>query len=537
MLEYLHIKNLALIEDMTLEFGPGINVLTGETGAGKSFILKALGFVLGDKLGADIIRPGAEKAQVEAIFRLEDKEYILRREISANGRSRFHINDTLASQDTLKELRPKLLAHASQHAQQQFLQPAFQAKILEKGLEDSGLLKEKEKLLENLKAISQEIASLREKQNSLGEKRELLEMQKAEIDKVKPEENEEEELESLKAELRAQKDASKNYGAAMAILHGDDGPGLLDLLVDFERLLKQMAHSDPSLDADCENVESLRLALNDLTRRIRRPQTGKKHGNMDEIEKRLFELSQLKRKLKRTIPQILALGEEIQETLSFLDVCGLDLTRLTREEKKAADALKEILEKLRPLRKENAEKFARKLETHLKDLGFSEHVQVLPEFLPQELWPGIDDDRGRICWAPNPGQHPQALDKIASGGELSRFLLALTILEPPGNDLTYIFDEVDAGVGGKTLVKVGEKLQEIASKYQIVLITHWPSLAALGNRHFLISKNVVDGQTYTRCHALSGEERSKELSRMAGGGRQGDLLAAELSRGKTEKLE
>ena len=528
MLELLHIQNLALIEDMTLEFGPGINVLTGETGAGKSFILKALGFVLGDKLSAEIIRPGAEKALVEAIFRLRDKEYILRRELAQNGRSRFYINDNIASQDTLKELRPQLLAHASQHAQQQFLQPAMQAKILEMGLENCALLKEKEELLSRLQDISQQIKSIEDRQGSLSEKRELLEMQKTEIDKVKPLEGEEEELESLKAELKAQKNASKNYGAALAMLYGDDGPGLLDLLLEFQRLLKQLAHTDPALEPDYQNVEDLRQTLNDLTGKIRRPPAHRSRGNIDEIEERLFELSQLKRKLKRTIPQILKLGDEIRETLSFLDMCGLDIARLKRDEKKTTNELMQTLDKLRPLRRENALKFARSLESHLKDLGFSEHVQVIPEFSEHEIWPGIKDERGRICWAPNPGQKPLPLDKIASGGELSRFLLAFTILEPPRSDFTYIFDEVDSGVGGKTLTKLGEKLKEIASEYQLILITHWPQLAALGREHFLITKTVRDGQTYTNCKPVTGNERNQELSRMAGGGKQGDLLAEEL---------
>lgn len=529
MLEMLHIRNLALIEDMTLEFGPGINVLTGETGAGKSFILKALGFVLGDKLSADIIRPGAEKAQVEAIFTLNGEEFVLRRELLANGRSRFFINDNVSSQESLKELRPKLLTHASQHGQQQFLQASFQAKILESGLAKSELLQKRDALLEKLKDVAAKIAAIRVKQGSLSEKRELLEIQKTEIDKVKPKQGEEEELESARAELRAQKNASQNYGKAMALLHGDDGPGLLDLLLEFERLLKQLAHENTQLEADYANVEALRQSLNELSAKIRRPPAKKFSGNMDEIEERLFELSQLKRKLKRTIPQILALEEEIRETLSFLDVCGLDITRLEREQKKLEGELSETIGQLRPLREKAAEKFASGLERHLKDLGFSEHARVLPEFASYEAWPGIKDERGRICWAPNPGQNPQPLDKIASGGELSRFLLAMTILEPPESDITYIFDEVDSGVGGKTLLKLGDKLEELASKYQLILITHWPQLAALGSQHFLISKSVRNKQTFTSCALLTGKERTQELSRMAGGGRQGDLLAQELA--------
>lgn len=528
MLDTLHIKNLALIDDMTLEFSEGMNVLTGETGAGKSFILKALGFVTGDKLTSEIVRPGAEKAQVEALFSQPDQELVLRRELaSSNGRSRFYINDTINSQEALRELGPALISHASQHAQQRLLQPAFQARLLEQGLEPD-LLAEKERRLSKLKEINEAIQRLKAKQSSLAEKRELLEMQKAEIDKVAPKPGEEEKLEETRGILKARKSASQNYNKALALLHGDDGPGLLDLLSEFERLLSQMSRTDPKLSPDLEAVEALRQQLASTAGSLRRPPSPAVKINMDEIEERLFAFSQLKRKLKRSMPEILALRDEIKQNLSFLDACALDLSRLNKERKKAEDELKELLEKIKPQRRAGAEKFARALEEQLKDLGFSEHVKVIPDFLEHEIWPGVKDERGRICWAPNPGQPPQALDKIASGGELSRFLLALSVLNPENENLTFIFDEVDAGVGGLTLNKMGDKLESLAKKHQVILITHWPQLAARARKHFLISKNVLDGETFTRCQPLNGAERAAELARMAGGGKEGKAMAAEL---------
>lgn len=195
MLEYLRIRNLALIEDMELDFSPGMNVLTGETGAGKSFILKALGFLLGDRLSAEMVRPGAQRAQVEALFTLGDQDLVLRRELLAeSGRSRLYINDALSSQESLRDLRARLVTHTSQHGQQQLLQPAFQAKLMESAFPRPELLEERDALLGQLQEVSARRKALSAKQASLADRRDLLEMQQQEIDKVSPEEGEEEHL-------------------------------------------------------------------------------------------------------------------------------------------------------------------------------------------------------------------------------------------------------------------------------------------------------------------------------------------------------
>lgn len=527
MLEHLHIRNLALIEDMTLEFGDGINALTGETGAGKSFILKALGFVLGDKLASDSVRPGADRAQVEAIFRLDGEELVLKRELlAAAGRSRFYVNDATSSQETLRELRQKLLSHTSQHAQQQLLQPAFQAALLEKDLRAPELAKRRDDLLARLRENAAKIAELTKKQENLAEKRELLEMWKAEIDKVAPKAGEEEKLEEMRGAARANVSLKQNYNRAMSILHGDDGPGLLQMLQDFERLVAQIG-GDAASD-DIKTVADCRQKISRVAATLRKPENIRVKVDMDAIEERLFAFAQLKRKLKRSLPEILALNDEIRDNLSFLDVCALDLTRLNREQARLAGELAGVMEKLKPLKREAAKKFGAELEAELRDLGFSEHARVIPDFSPVEIWPGVNDERGRIAWAPNPGQRPQPLDKIASGGELSRFLLALNTLDAGENNLTFIFDEVDAGVGGLTLNKLADKLENLSRKHQIILITHWPQLAARAQNHFQISKVVKDRNTYTLCAPLDAQARKAELARMAGGGREGEAMAEKL---------
>ena len=529
MLEYLRIRNLALIEDAELDFAPGMNVLTGETGAGKSFILKALGFLLGDRLGADMVRQGAEKAQVEAQFQMDGREIVIRRSLLAeSGRSRLCVDDALRSQECVRSLREQLLAHASQHGQQQLLQPAFQARLMESTLKDPDLLRRRDELLEQLRSVEARRKELRAREAHLLERRDILEMQQQEIDRVAPEAGEEERLEEQRAIVRAAEQTREQYELALGLLHGEEEPGLLDMLGRLERCLHQMARTDDSVSEDADAVTALRQQLSHLSGRLRRPPLPEDMPDVEQMEERLYALAQLKRKLHRSLDEILELREEIRENISFLDACALDITLLDKEEKQLAAQLQEVLSALLPQRREAAADFARQLEEELRQLGFSEQVRVIPDFMPQEVWPGLMDEKVRILWAPNPGQAPQPLDRIASGGELSRFLLALMSVRPKAESATYIFDEVDAGVGGLTLNKLAEKLENLAKQRQMLVITHWPQLAARAQKHFQISKTIRDNATFTTCVPLDARQRHAELVRMAGGGQQGEALAASL---------
>lgn len=529
MLEYLRIRNLALIEDAELDFALGMNVLTGETGAGKSFILKALGFLLGDRLGADMVRQGAEKAQVEAQFQMDGREIVIRRSLLAeSGRSRLYVDDALRSQECVRSLREQLLAHASQHGQQQLLQPAFQARLMESTLKDPDLLRRRDELLEQLRSVEARRKELQAREAHLLERRDILEMQQQEIDRVAPEAGEEERLEEQRAIVRAAEQTREQYELALGLLHGEEEPGLLDMLGRLERCLHQMARTDDSVSEDADAVTALRQQLSHLSGRLRRPPLPEDMPDVEQMEERLYALAQLKRKLHRSLDEILELREEIRENISFLDACALDITLLDKEEKQLAAQLQEVLSALLPQRREAAADFARQLEEELRQLGFSEQVRVIPDFMPQEVWPGLMDEKVRILWAPNPGQAPQPLDRIASGGELSRFLLALMSVRPKAESATYIFDEVDAGVGGLTLNKLAEKLENLAKQRQMLVITHWPQLAARAQKHFQISKTIRDNATFTTCVPLDARQRHAELVRMAGGGQQGEALAASL---------
>ena len=536
MLELLRIKNLALIEDLEMELVPGLNVLTGETGAGKSFILKALNFVSGEKLGPELVRPGKEKATVEALFAINGEDLVIRRELTADsGRSRLYINDQLSSLETARDLRPGLLVHTSQHGQQKLLQPAFQATLLDTFLEDAALIPQKDALQKKLADIMARRAALLEKTALLQDRRDMLEFQYQEIEKVGPKLGEEEALETERAAFRSQASVSESTAKALESLHdGKEGPGLFSLLSSFMRQVNHLSGHDASLETAPDQLQEMESSLRDMGKALQRLHSRSlQEVDIEGIESRLYVLAQLKRKLKRPLEAILAMRDEIEENLSFLDSCGLDLKELAREEQEASTALAALLARLNTARQETALQLTPVLETELAKLGFSEHVRVLFDFTGHSLHPERKDCvemRARLLWMPNPGQPPQPLDKIASGGELSRFLLALvsvmsrkTIEEP-----TLIFDEVDSGVGGLTLNSVASRLEELAASRQLLLITHWPQLAARAARHFFIQKEVQNDQTFTSCSRLQGEDIPNELARMAGGGVQSTVFAKEL---------
>lgn len=540
MLELLRIKNLALIEDLEMEFSGGLNVLTGETGAGKSFILKALGFVTGEKLDANLVRPGKDKAIVEALFIVNGDDLIIRRELTADtGRSRLYINDQLSSLEVAREMRHSLLVHTSQHGQQQLLQPAYQAAMLDAFMNKPELIAEKDRQLKLMNDILAKRKKLEETVVELEQKREILEFQQHEIDKVGPQPNEEEQLEKTREAHKNQAHMETYSARGLEALWGTvEGTGVYASLGDLERAVERLVSLDESLAEELSQTTEWFLDIQSRLREIEAilRNIGAQSAasiDIDQIESRLYALAQLKRKLKRPLSGILALKDEIADTLDYLDNSELERKQLIKEEETACDSLVKTLRDLNEARQKAAETFARALEQELAKLGFSEHVKVAFEFHEIQLHKGREDCtelKGRLLWMPNPGQPPQPLDKIASGGELSRFLLAFVTLMSKNNPESpvMIFDEVDTGVGGLTLNSVALSLEELAKSHQLLLITHWPQLAAKARNHFFIQKSIVDGQTFTNCVPLKGEGIAMELSRMAGGGEQGKAFANKL---------
>jgi DNA repair protein RecN (Recombination protein N) len=499
MLETLRIRNLALIDDVELEFCSGLNVLTGESGAGKSFILRALDFILGERISADLVRPGREKALVEAVFSLDGEDVFLRRELSARtGRSRLFINDDLGSQDRLADLRPRLLMHTSQHGQQRLLSPEHHVEVLDAFLADPVVREDQRGAREALQAILARRAEVERRMAGLMERREFLEFQLAEIRKVDPQPGEEEDLLRRREEGRRAERTRQLADEAQGILLGENG--LQDMLSALERALAGLGDDDETLAEHARETGRFRDGLGDMLRDLRAAGAAmEREFDAEQMEKRLWELQQLQRKLKRSLESIVAMGEEIEENLSFLDAGGLELKRLEKEEAAAVSVLQTTTAALNAAREAAASELTRNLENELINLGFSEHLRVLVEF--RSLTVHLE---------------AQPLDRIASGGELSRFLLAVVSLRSREQLPALLFDEVDSGIGGQTLIKVAERIRHLATRQQVILITHWPQLARLADEHFAIRKEVHDGATYTFCQSLAPAERTAELARMAG---------------------
>ncbi len=526
MIELLRIKDLALIEDVEIELTQGLNVLTGETGAGKSFILKALNFLTGEKLTVDLVRPNKEKAVVEAMFFLNGEECIIRRELLADtGRSRFYVNGQLSSQEAVRDMRASLLLHTSQHGQHKLLSSTYQAQILDDFAANPSLFAKKEEILQNLAGLERKKRDLAEQARLLEEKRDVLEFQNDEIAKVNPKQGEEEELEARRERFRNQSGIVSGLEQAMQSLHGAEGAtGLYGQLGNFERALHALAKYAEEFATSSEILLEIKSHLQDIEKRLRSLVLHKEdERSLESIEERLYAIAQLKRKLRRPLGDILSLQKEIQDNLNFLDNCKLEEKQITLQQEEHAESLANVLGAINPLRKKAALELAEALEAELRGLGFSEHVKVIFAFTPHVLYQGREDCtelRAKLLWQPNPGQAEQPLDKIASGGELSRFLLALVSLMARKNDEnpTLIFDEVDAGVGGVTLNRVAESIAKLACERQILLITHWPHLAKHARRHFVVQKIVSAGQTFTTCKQLTAGEIPDELARMAGMG-------------------
>ncbi|GAU08420.1 DNA repair protein RecN [Desulfoplanes formicivorans] len=533
MLEFLRIRNLALIEDVEMDFVAGLNVLTGESGAGKSFILSALDFILGERISSSMIRSGCEKAQVEAIFVLDGQEVILRREILAEtGRSRIYINDKLGSQEKVQALGPSLLIHTSQHGQQKLLRPAYHVHIVDGFLDDPGLLVRHREMVREMAQILAQEQEIRDRVRGLEEKRDFLEYQQAEIQKVAPKPGEEEALLAEKKIIQAQADSREMIHQSLEVINGQEF-SLLEGLGVLQSHVQALADLDERYAEYASHMEDARQSVLELDRELRsEPMDFEHQARLEAIESRLWKLAQLQRRLKRSLDRILELEQEIQDNIAFLDQSNLQLTQLERKRMDLAQDLATLTQQLNTARSQAAKVLKERLEDRLKDLGFSDKLELVFEIERKEIHPDIFEERPRIFWVPNPGQPPQPLDKIASGGELSRFLLAVVGLRAERDMPTLLFDEVDSGIGGITLNKVAASIQDLARRQQVILITHWPQLAAMAERHFHIQKQVRDGKTFTLCSRLKDKEIVAELARMAGGGDKGMMLARELV-GKT----
>lgn len=548
MLQTLTVGNLVLIERLTLELGPRFNVITGETGAGKSMLVDALGLVLGGRSRPEVVRAGAKEAEVEALFSIEesararvaqkleaagvpfDGELVVRRSVQAEGRSRAYLNGRLCTAGQLAELSVDLCDIASQHESVALTDPSTHMGFLDSF---GGLDAAREKLsglVESLSQTTRQLAEAREKERSRAEREDFLAFQLKEIDELDARPGEETELEQEVARLKhSEKLAHATRRAAERLYEGD--PALCDDLARLGAELEAAAAIDATLAPHAQTVEAARSQLADAARELSRYAEGVEHNpqRLAEVEDRMFRLRKVLRKFGPTTAELLVHRRSLSAELAAIASASERIAELESQRELALSLAGQAARELSRKRRDAADGLADAIGRELATLGMG-RARVLVEVSRAEASPkdalvvdgarlgatGVDHVEFLI--APNPGEEPRPLRKIASGGELSRALLALKrVLAEKGPAGSYVFDEVDAGVGGAIAEVIGRAIADVAEHRQVVCITHLPQIAALADTHFVVGKTESKGRTFTRVERITGNERVAELARMIGG--------------------
>jgi DNA repair protein RecN (Recombination protein N) len=545
VIETLRIENVAIVERAELEFGSGLNVLTGETGAGKSIVLGALALLAGARASGDVIRDGAEEAVVEAVFSTQrlpeleaelsargievvDHELVVRRSVTRGGRSRAQVGGQLVPVTALAELFGGRLEISSQHDSQSLLRAESHGWLLDRS---AGLLPQRERVAAGwaeLRALARELAELRAAAQERERRRDLLAHQVEEIDAAQLEPGDVERLRAERTRLAHAERLREEGAAAAALLVGDparaEGANAADLLADAARRLAALERLDPALAPLVAQLRGTLAELRDAATGLERYVDGAESdpARLAVAEERLHRVEQLQRKYGASVEEVLRFRAEAARELAEALGAG---EREAALEKQRALTLKRVGEDAATLttaRTQAARRLARAVQASLRELGMPEarfDVSLEPASREDELACGPHGaETPEFLFSANAGEPPRPLRKVASGGELSRLLLALTgATRAAGAGMVLVFDEVDAGVGGRAADRVGRRLAEIAGHHQVLCITHLPQVAAFAELHFRVEKRTSGGRTLARIAPVGGAERVEEIARMAGG--------------------
>jgi DNA repair protein RecN (Recombination protein N) len=556
MIETLRIENVAIVEEAELEFGPGLNVLTGETGAGKSIVLGALSLLVGGRAARDSVREGAEQGGVEALFRTDSlpeleaeldardllpapapdssdaHELVIRRSLTAQGRSRARIGGQVVPVSTLGELLTGRVEISSQHSSQALLRPESHGRYLDAA---GGLLEQRATVrarFESLQALDAEGANLRGQAEGRIRQQDFLAYQLAEIEEVGLAPGELEALEREHGRLAHAESLGSDGGRALACLRGEDGAGVAsgagDAAGEALRCLESMASHDSGLAPLIERLRAAEAEVRDLAADLERYLDGVEGdpARLAAIEDRIGQVERLRRKYGASEAEIFARRDALAEELSGIEGADVRLEEIDKERDKALATLAAGAKKLTAGRKKAGRKLAREVEEALVGLAMPDarFAVELAEPAQAAHWPqgaasgpsGAEAPEFRF--SANKGEAPRALQKVASGGELSRVFLALKgALRQVGANMVLVFDEVDAGIGGRAAERVGRALAELAGRHQVLCITHLPQIAVFADRHFRVEKATARGRVRAGIVRLEGEGRVEEIARMAGG--------------------
>ncbi len=532
MLSLLHIENIAVIECSDISFDRGFNVLTGETGAGKSIVIDAISAILGERAYRDMIRTGANKASVRAVFTdvpelawfadngVEyDAETVIQREIYLDGKNICRVNGTLVTVSILKKLGIQLINIHGQHDSAALLDEANHLQFLDAFAQNESLRQEYSEKYQAVAQIRRQIDSLTMDESEKLRRMETLRYQIEEISKAELEAGEDEVLEDRRKLLQNAEKLSNGMDAAVECLYGsDETDGAASLLAQAERELARLARYTDAFTSLHDKVSDLMYQVQDAAEEVRdaRDDLSYSADELEQIEARLDVIHRLRRKYGATCADILEYLEKAKAELDEIEFSDDQLERLKGKLAKAEKAAWDAALALRENRKSTAVELAERILSELSQLDMP-RVQFVCEFEEQELMPN-GADSVVFYMSANAGEALKSMSKVASGGELARIMLAMkNVLAEQDNVDTLIFDEVDTGVSGRAAQKVAEKLRSVAAHKQVLCVTHLPQLAALANTHLLIAKDERDGRTYTTVTPLELEGRKRELARIIGG--------------------
>ncbi len=546
MIRFLDIRRLAIIDALQVEFHPGLNVVTGENGAGKSVLVGAVGLLLGGRASSDLVRTGEDHARVQAVF--DDpsgRERILRRDIAAQGRSRAFIDDALATSGALRALSADLVDLHGQHEHQRLLDPSSHLDLVD----SFGDLAEPSRgvaaAFEAWRSAGARLARAERDAHDRADKTAALQSRLQEIERVAPRPSEDDEL---AAELRILRNADTLQRlcsqASLALYEGDDA--VLGRLRSVWRDVAELAELDERFNPYVAAREGVDSQIEDLAFFLRSYAAGIEASpqRLQDAEDRLATLERLKRKHRESLAEIVESEPRLRAELEDLEGTSGRAAEARAAVSAAEARYLELTGELSRRRREAATQLARALEGSLAELAMAEAVcefRWKMDGAEQGRWTARGTDDGELYVSSNPGEEARPLVRIASGGELSRIALALktlAVVDAPGK--TLVFDEVDAGIGGHVADVVGQKLAQLAERYQVICITHLPQIAAYASHHFRVTKTVVSGRTVTGVEALTPEARTEEIARMIGGAAVSERLritARELLSGRAGQSE
>jgi len=544
MLTELRIRNFAIIESLALPLAPGFNVLSGETGAGKSIIVGALGLLLGERASGDLIRTGADRAVVEGVFDIashpsvatlldergidvENDTVVLRREIAASGRARAWVNGTTVTASVLAEIGRLLVNLHGQHEAQTLLDSDAQRAILDAFGAATEQAAQVRLAYDALAAVRREIHTLEARRADAERRADYLRHVVQEIDSAALVAGEDERLEEEARRLEHAEELRSLAQGMTEVLDGDED-AVLQRLAAVQRALAGIQRIDPSLSRLQETFDAAFYGLEEMARELVTYEEGVELDpeRLVEVQNRRDLIFRLTKKYGPALGDVLETAQRARAELDLVDSAAFDMRQLVARESAAAQRLEETAAGLTALRASAADRLARAVDQVLPDLGipdgrFSAVLTRRPEIGPA----GAEDVEFRV--ALNVGHDARPLARVASGGELSRVMLALkTILARLDHVPTLVFDEVDAGIGGRVGLQVGETMRRVAAHHQVFAISHLPQIAARAHHHILVSKGAREGVTTADTRVLDGGARVLEIARMLGGDPESDVSQA-----------